>query len=113
MSADKKNKTKTATTDGEIGQLPVAVSQLRKSFYPKQRGLIRNQAFPTRTLKERCRFTQFSSTAAASLPWGPIKAGVGGVGGMVVEVGGHPVGVNTPSGVGARRETRRDLSSTR
>lgn len=37
--------------------------------------------------------------------WGGlIKAEVGQVGG-----GGHPVGVSTPSGVGARQETRRDL----
>lgn len=65
-------------------------------------------------------FTRFSATAAASLPWGLIKAGVGGVASLWKRSvcvgggeGGHLVGVNMPLGVDARRETRCDLYSTR
>lgn len=61
---------------------------------------------------------RFSAVAAASLPWELIKAEVGGLhsrGGGVGVGGalGPPAGVNTPLGVGARRETRRDLYNTR
>lgn len=61
---------------------------------------------------------RFSAAAAASLPWELIKAEVGGLhscGGGVGVGGalGPPAGVNTPLGVGARRETRRDLYNTR